>query len=252
MEILNNFKITNRQFTLVDQAEEKLLNYFKVMELKLGDPVPNEQELANALGVGRNVIREALSRLRMLGLIETRTHRGMILTEPSLLEGMKRIVEPSMLSDETLINILGFRVTLEIGMTELIFQNLNKKHIDDLEDIVERGVVRKYNEYTPVNEYAFHTKLYEITGNNTIMEFQSIIRPVLVFIKEKFKDHFLPINKYLAKSGKLVSHRDLLNYLKNGDKDGFHKGMVDSFSPYYHFLKRNNGQVSYLEPNNMR
>ena len=117
MNTYNNFKIKNRQITLVDQVEEKLLDYFKVMELKLGDPVPNEQELANALGVGRNVLREALSRLRMLGLIETRTHRGMILTEPSLLEGMKRIVEPNMLSDETLINILGFRITLETGMT---------------------------------------------------------------------------------------------------------------------------------------
>jgi len=226
--------------TLVDQVEDKLLGYFKANNLGPGDPIPKELELAEALGVGRSVLREALSRLRMLGLIETRTRRGMLLAEPSLLRGMKRIVEPNMLSDKTLFNILGFRVALEIGMSEMIFQNLNKKHIEDLDDIVKRGVVKKYSEYTPVNEYEFHTKLYEITGNSTIMEFQAIIRPVSVFLKDRFQDYFLPINKELSKSGKLVSHKYLLDFLKKGDKEGFRKGMIDHFSPYYSFLKQEN------------
>jgi len=237
---MNNLKIINQQVTLVDQVEERLLSYFKEMQLIPGDPIPKEQELAAALGVGRSVLREALSRLRMLGLIETRTRRGMILTEPSLLGGMRKIVEPNMLSDRALFNILGFRVALEIGMTELIFQNINKKYMEDLEDIVKRGVVKKYSEYTPVNEYEFHTKLYEITGNSTIMEFQAIIRPVSVFLKERFKDYFLPINKELSRTGKLVSHKDLLNFLRKGDKKGFRRGMIDHFGPYYTFLKRKN------------
>ncbi|MCU0377619.1 MAG: GntR family transcriptional regulator [Bacteroidales bacterium] len=237
---MNDLRIVNHQVTLVDQVEDRLLGYFKDNNLGPGDPIPKELELAEALGVGRSVLREALSRLRMLGLIETRTRRGMLLAEPSLLRGMKRIVEPNMLSDKTLFNILGFRVALEIGMSEMIFQNLNKKHIEDLEDIVKRGVVKKFSEYTPVTEYEFHTKLYEVTGNSTIMEFQAIIRPVSVFLKERFQDYFLPINKELSKAGKLVSHKDLLDFLKKGDKEGFRRGMIDHFGPYYSFLKREN------------
>ncbi|MBE0678179.1 MAG: FadR family transcriptional regulator [Bacteroidales bacterium] len=237
---MNDLRIVNHQVTLVDQVEDKLLSYFKANKLGPGDHIPTELELANALGVGRSVLREALSRLRMLGLIESRTRRGMLLAEPSLLKGMRRIVEPNMLSDKTLFNILGFRVALEIGMTEIIFQNINKKHLEDLEDIVKRGIVKKYSEYTPVTEYEFHTKLYEITGNSTIIEFQAIIRPVSVFLKERFKDYFLPINKELSRTGKLVSHKNLLDFLKKGDREGFRKGMIDHFGPYYTFLKREN------------
>ena len=237
---MNDLRIINHQVTLVDQVEDKLLSYFKANNLGPGDPIPKELELASALGVGRSVLREALSRLRMLGLIETRTRRGMLLAEPSLLRGMSRIVEPNMLSDKTLFNLLGFRVALEIGMTEIIFQNINKKYLEDLEDIVKRGIVKRYSEYTPVTEFEFHTKLYEITGNSTIIEFQSIIRPVSVFLKERFKDYFLPINKELSRTGKLVSHEDLLAYLKKGDKQGFRKGMIDHFGPYYSFLKKEN------------
>ncbi len=238
MTNMYNLKITDHQTTLVDQVEDKLLDYFKIMNLKPGDSIPKEQELAEALGVGRSVLREALSRLRMLGLIESRTRRGMILTEPSILGSLKRVVEPRILGDEALFDLLGFRVALEIGICDLIFNNLTDENIKEIEDIVDRGVVFNYGEYTPVSEFEFHTKLYEITGNKTITEFQEVIRPVSVFLKEKFKDYFLPTNMELEGSGKRVTHKDLLNYLKKRDKEGFRQAMIDHFAPYYSFLSK--------------
>ena len=53
----------------------------------------------------------------------------------------------------------------------------------------------EFSEYSTASEYEFHSKLYEITGNSTIIEFQNIIHPVLVFLNERFREHFLPINK---------------------------------------------------------
>ena len=100
---------------MVDQVEDKLLNYFRSQDLKVGDSIPNEIELSSALGVARSVLREALSRLKMMGMIESRTRRGMILTEPFILGGMKRVVDPRIMSQESLLDLLGFRVALEIG-----------------------------------------------------------------------------------------------------------------------------------------
>ncbi|MDP4186939.1 MAG: GntR family transcriptional regulator [Bacteroidota bacterium] len=233
-----NLKITDHQTTLVDQVEDKLFDYFKAMNLKPGDSIPKEQELAEELGVGRSVLREALSRLRMLGLIESRTRRGMILTEPSILGGMKRVIDPRILGDEALFDLLGFRIALEVGICDLLFNNLTDEHLQELEEIVNRGVVFNYGEYTPVSEFEFHTKLYEITGNKTITEFQEVIRPVSVFLKEKFKDYFLPINMELENSGKRVTHKDLLDLLKKKDKEGFRQAMINHFTPYYSFLKK--------------
>jgi DNA-binding FadR family transcriptional regulator len=229
---MNNLKIINQSVTLVDQVEERLLSYFRDRDIKPGDAIPREQDLAEALGVARSVLREALSRLRMLGLIETRTRRGMILCEPPVFGGMKRVIDPRILGEEALFNILGFRVALEIGICGLVFQNLTGKHLEELEDIVTRGVVLANNEYTPVSEYEFHAKLYQITGNKTIIEFQEIIHPVSNFVKKKFKDLIEPFNKELALAGKVITHYDLLNYLKQGDKQGFQKAMESHFAPY--------------------
>jgi DNA-binding FadR family transcriptional regulator len=246
---MHNLKIKNHSVTLVDQVEDGLLNYFRDRDIRPGDAIPREQDLAKALGVARSVLREALSRLRMLGLIETRTRRGMLLCEPPVLGGMKRVIDPRIIGEEALFNILGFRVALEIGICGMVFQNLNGKHLEELEDIVTRGVVLANNEYTPVSEYEFHAKLYQITGNKIIMEFQEIIHPVSNFVKNKFKDLIEPINKELALAGKVITHHDLLDYLKKGDKQGFQKAMEKHFAPYTRLFNNKINIAPTLEKN---
>lgn len=185
---MDTLRIVKTNMTLVDQVEDRLLNYFKENNLQIGDPIPNEMDLAASLGVARNVLREALSRLKMIGMIESRPRRGMVLREPSLLGGMTRIIDPRILSESSLFDILDFRIALEIGICSDIFRNLTDDDLKDLQAIVEAGEMMGNNEYSSISEYTFHSKLYEITGNRTISEFQSIIRPVMEFVKSKFKD----------------------------------------------------------------
>lgn len=234
---MHNLKITEQQTGLVDQVEEALRNYFRAQNLRPGDSIPPEKELADSIGVGRSVVREALSRLRMLGLISSRSGRGMVITEPSIFEGIKRITGPGILGDDAMLELLGFRIALEVGMTELIFQNINQNHLADLDAIIERGKEIEFSEYSTASEYEFHSKLYEITGNSTIIEFQKIIHPILVFLNERFRKNFLPINKEIARKKRLVTHKDLVDFLKTNDREGFHCGMIDQFESYYIFLK---------------
>lgn len=232
-------KIQNNSTTLVDQVEDKLLNYFKEKDMRKGDPIQNEKELSALLGVSRSVLREALSRLKMMGVIETRTRRGMILSEPSVLAGMKRVVDPRILSEDSLFDILEFRIVLEVGICSEIFRKITPKEIDCLEEIVNVGILYENNEYAPISEYAFHTKLYKITGNKTIAEFQDIIHPVMTFVKDKFQDFLAPINIQLKDEGRIVTHQDLLHYLKEDDEDGYRKALEQHFEIYRLFLSRN-------------
>lgn len=234
---MESLKINGRAITLVDHVEEKLLDYFRQNRLKPGDAIPKESQLADSLGVARGVLREALSRLRMLGMIESRTKRGMILTEPHILGGLQRVMDPGILGEETLFNLLEFRMALEIGICNSIFENISDKHIIGLEEIVEKGAVYANNLYMPVSEHEFHSKLYELTGNRTIIQFQEIIYPVSVFVKDRFIDFFEPINKELTKAGKIITHKDLLKYLKNRDREGFRKAIEMHFEPYNRIIK---------------
>ena len=57
------------ELTLVEQAQRDILKYISDNK----DPqLPKEQELVEQLGVSRVVVREALSRLRAVGIIETK------------------------------------------------------------------------------------------------------------------------------------------------------------------------------------
>ena len=204
-------KIEINQTTLIDQVEDSLLTYFKKNDLRRGDSIPNENNLAAELGVARSVVREALSRLKMMGLIHARPRKGMVLTEPSILGGMKRVIDPRVLSEETILDLLEFRIALEIGISSDIFRKITPKDIE---------------------ESAFHTKLYKITGNKIISEFQEIIHPILVYVKEKFKDYLKPINIEMSKSGKIATHADLLDFIKKGDEKGYRDAIERHFEVY--------------------
>ena len=195
-------RITLTKTTLVDEVEESLIRYFTDRSFTIGSTLPTENELAEELGVARTVVREALSRLKMMNMVESRPKRGMVLTEPSLTSGLQHICNPLWLNEKTLLELLELRVIMEIGATFSIFRNLTDEHIRELESIVAVGEALGDNKYAPVSEYNFHTKLYEITGNKTVEQFQLIIHPVFDFIKSKEKDAFEPVTREMKKRGK--------------------------------------------------
>lgn len=239
---MDNLKIVDHRSTLVDQVENKLLDYFVEQNYHIGDMLPNEIELASSLGVARNVLREALSRFKMIGLVESRTRRGMVITEPSLFCGMKLIFNPQWMTENTLVEILELRVALEIGITDNIFKNITPKQISELENIVETGIALEGKKYAPISEAAFHTKLYEISGNYAVIKFQDIFLPVMQYIKDKFKDYFEPVSKRLGKDREYISHAQLLEFIKTGDKDGYFKAIKQHlilYSEYIDLHKKN-------------
>ena len=229
-------KVQGRKVTLVDQVEQSLIDYFKEKGLRPGDSLPNELELAETLGVARSVVREALSRFKMTGMIESRTKRGMVLSEPSLAHSLKKSVNPLLMTEKTLFDLLEFRVVLEIGSTGGIFRNITDDDIEELEAIVARSSKLDNNRYAAVSEYEFHTKLYEITGNRVISDFQQIIHPVLEFIKDRRQDYFDSYAKELVESGKAVTHEELLGYLKKRDREGYEKAIRTHFKLYTDFM----------------
>lgn len=235
---MDPLELDKQNTTLVDSVEQRLIRYFKEQGLRPGSSIPNETELAASLGVGRPVLREALSRFKMSGMIVSRTRKGMVLAEPSLLGGMRRCVNPLLMNESTLREILEFRVVLEIGISGTIFRNLTPADIEELEQIVEMSRMIGNNKYAPVSEHRFHTKLYEITGNRIIMEFQDIIYPVLDFVKEQYREFLEPIERELCAAGEPVTHRDLLEFIKRGDLEGYKRAIVDHFRLYSVYLER--------------
>ncbi len=222
--------------TLADQAEEKIIDYIQENELVPGNSLPNEMQFSEMLGISRSVVREAMSRLRMLGLIQSRTKRGMVITEPPLLNGFKKVLVPNLLSINTIKQMMGIRIALEIGLAEFLFTNIQESDVVDLEQIVSRQQAIGINKLSVEDEMLFHTKIYEIAGNDFILQLDTIMHPIFVFSKQNFEHHFLSVNEHLSAKGEIIQHSDLLFFIKSRDKEGYQKAMHKHLYPYWEFI----------------
>lgn len=214
--------------TRADMVELRIREYLSNKELKTGDTLPTELELAEALDVSRNVLREGLSRLRMLGLIETKKKRGMVLSSPDILGSFERVLNPQLMDENTLKDIFELRLVLELGMADLLYLRKTKKDISELERIVKRDKEEDMEDFRISQEIAFHGKLYEITGNTTLKRFQTMLLPIFGFVLKK--------SHHSIKSE--VTHSDLVQILKDGDHVSFSKAMHEHLRPHLEFLQK--------------
>lgn len=206
--------------SLVDKVEMRLIEVFLYKELKPGDPIPKETELATLMGVSRTVIRESLNRLKTMGLIESKKHKGTIIKSPDLSVILGKSIIPRILDNKTLMDVFEIRLALEVGMADFIFARKTDKDIEELEEIV--GSEPDHSDhilFDADHELRFHGKLYQMTGNDTLEDFQNLLLPAfqhvynvgLLTVKGKRKKH--------------KSHKELVALLKKGTADEFREGM---------------------------
>lgn len=204
--------------SLVDRVELALRKYFIEENLQPGDPLPKEQELAESMGVSRTALREALARLKGLGLIESKRNRGIVLTQPDILGVFERVLEPSFLDTNTLQDVFELRLVLELGISELLFLRKTKSSLEKLEQVVIKEENTDDRLIKTRCDAEFHAILYEISGNQTIQRFQRMLKPIFNYV----------YNGTIVKRSEVdnpVTHRDLLEILKSGTSANFRESM---------------------------
>ncbi|MBS1503454.1 MAG: FadR family transcriptional regulator [Bacteroidetes bacterium] len=206
--------------TLVDKVEKNLIELFIEKNFKVGDSIPTELELTQALGVSRTVIREALLRLRMMGLIDSKKHRGAVITSPDLVSILEKSMNPQILDDSTLREIFEMRLALEIGMADLIIERVTPEDIAELKRIVVDEPDESSHELFMIDqEIRFHGKLYDITGNETLKKFQKMLLPVFDYV------HHSGLLKKNIDPRQYVSHSGLIKLIETGSAEALRNGM---------------------------
>jgi DNA-binding FadR family transcriptional regulator len=160
---------------LVDITGDRLLRYIADHGLKPGDALPTEAELGADLGVGRGVMREALSRLRMLGMLDVRTKRGMVLTEPRPFAGLSHLVAAQALPARTERDLTELRVMLEIGLAVFAFERRTPEGIDRLAAIA--SAMRETVDWQTLLtlDVEFHAELFAMTQNQALIGLTDIM-----------------------------------------------------------------------------
>ena len=214
---------------MVEQTQRDILKY--ISQNGNSSRLPKEQEFVELLGVSRVVVREALSRLRAVGIIETKRKKGTVVVVPEVFGVLKSIVASGLLDKDTLRDLYQLRLMLEIGMADFIYMNRTDVQMEELDRIVAEEVSLS-NEMATADDmdqrYAiakkltdvdvrFHSKLFEMTGNKSLIDFQYILRHLFTLYYPKIRTDY--------HSRTLVSHVSLYNILRTSTPDAFRMGM---------------------------
>ncbi len=237
-----------QNLSLVDKVELRIVEFIKENDLSPGDSIPKELEFAEALGVSRTAVREAVLRLRTLGLVESKKHRGMILTRPDVMNNIERVLDPKLLGNVALRNLFELRLILEMGMADIIFARKTKKDIEELEKIVEKEEAEEINEtsFSLDKEIAFHGKLYDMSKNVTLQRFHVMLLPIFEFVHEQKGG----VPKHYKYTGdKFISHRDLLDNIKVGTPETFRNAMRRHLEPHFDYIINlmENGELNSID-----
>lgn len=214
--------------SLVEQTQQDILKYISANK---NPRLPKEQELVEKLGVSRVVVREALSSLRAMGIIKTKRKMGSVVVVPEVFGPLKSIIDSGLLDRDTIQNLYELRLMLEIGMADFLFANKTDKQMEELDAIVGEEVrlngkmaivdtdEEKYEiakQLTAV-DVKFHSKLFEMTGNKSLMDFQYLLRHLFTLYYPKIRNDYHTLT--------LVSHVSLFNILRTSTPDAFRMAM---------------------------
>ncbi|AKO91468.1 FadR/GntR family transcriptional regulator [Priestia filamentosa] len=123
---------------IYEQVAEELLLNIKNGDLKPGDKLDSVWQLAENFQVGRSAIREALSALRAMGLIEMRQGEGTFVREfdPSMIS--LPITTAVLMKKEDIENLLEVRKVLEVGASGAAASKRTEEDLTNMKNILEK------------------------------------------------------------------------------------------------------------------
>jgi GntR family transcriptional regulator, transcriptional repressor for pyruvate dehydrogenase complex len=129
-----------KRSAISEDIVENLMSLIRERELRPGDKLPPERELAAMMQVSRPSLREALRALAIMNIIEIRQGDGTYVTslEPELL--MSHLDFVFVLADATFLELFEARKILEPGIVAMAATRISDSEIAKLEDCVARSL----------------------------------------------------------------------------------------------------------------
>lgn len=151
---------------LYTRAADEIRQYIEQNQLQEGDRLPAERALADALGISRNSVREALRILELRGIISVKTGKGTFVN--SCVEG------PSMFINIVRINFLEMlevKFTLEALAIRQAVTVMHAADYDELEAMARVMMENfRHEDYDETLDIRFHKLLMSFVPNLSLSD----------------------------------------------------------------------------------
>ncbi|PWV85277.1 DNA-binding transcriptional regulator, FadR family [Prauserella marina] len=160
---------TRSTMSVTDDAIEAIKQMIVDGELRPGDRLPREPDLAERLGLSRSSLREAVRALSLIHVLDVRRGDGTYVTslEPSLLmDAMGFVVDFH--RDDTVLQFLEARRIIEPAATAMAAVNMSEEEVEGLADLIDALGTSPSVEQLVANDLEFHRRIAAGSGNQVL------------------------------------------------------------------------------------
>ncbi|MES0809311.1 FadR/GntR family transcriptional regulator [Roseibium sp. SCPC15] len=220
---MTEFRQVRRSSLLPDRIASEIMAKITDGDLKPGDTLPTEHTLAETFGVSRNVVREAIARLRSDGIIESRQGRGAVVKPMSERETFRVDLRALGKSDHY-ADLFELRGLLEIEAAGLAAERRDATDLEELHAaIVAMNGQKSFDEMRLEADASFHRALGKATGN-------TYLSAVIDYISSRLKETTRATSDIYDKDDLLDvtinEHRQILNAVEAGDRSAARDAMA--------------------------
>lgn len=154
-----------KQEKLYKQVFYQIRNYIIENEIHSGGKLPTEAEMCEMMGVSRNVLREAIKALELIGVVKSKPGVGIVVQEFNMDFFYQNMFLSHIIDDRKLIDeILDVRKKLELSYLREAFNTISEEDINALEAIIESDSEIRFED----RDKEFHMTMYNHLNNKTL------------------------------------------------------------------------------------
>jgi len=172
-----------RREPMAAEIARRLVDYLLSGGMEPGDRMPSERQLAEAFGVGRSAVREAIAALSLIGLIEVRHGNGTYLKRPDS-PLLPRVLEWGLLlGEQRTVDLIEARQKIEVDIAGLAAGRRTDEDLVALAQVLARMEAESVDgaraEAFVDADVEFHLRLAEAAGNSALRDVLSSIQALL-------------------------------------------------------------------------
>jgi len=183
--------LVERPETMVEATARALISFIAAQGLKPGDQLPSEAQLVQMTGVSRLPLREALSMLKGLGVVEARHGKG-VFVKPLDMAATLGMLSPLLRTqaDIGIAHIVEVRTHLEPVIAGLAAQQRTAEDVSRLEVCLQqmRDSVRERGRFVEP-DMQFHQELARCTRNPLFHVIMASITDLLCEVQVRYPDN---------------------------------------------------------------
>ncbi|MCK5736229.1 MAG: FadR family transcriptional regulator [Spirochaetaceae bacterium] len=168
-----------QEANLTEQTVNHILKMLEKRSLKEGDFFATESELEEKFQISRPVLREAISRIRALGFLESRKRKGLIVSKPDPIKLFEQAFQYGVMSSVDIRELAELRYTIEIGAIDFAALRATEAQLSTLSDLAEEFAETALSENSSrgqdLIELDFHRTLLEASHNTMLIRMHNVL-----------------------------------------------------------------------------